>query len=116
MKTSVHGTVSLAAVLLAGALGGCEKSTSGDVRLDSPGAGAGNSATGATGGTAGSPGVSGGDTTGTGVGNSTAATPGSSGSGAAATPSPNPDAAGGGGAGKPDEKTKPVDKATPPPY
>lgn len=71
MTTILRSTAALAAILLA--LGGCEKSSSGGARLDSPNTGAGNSATGATGGTATSTGAGG-----TTAGNNTAATPGTS--------------------------------------
>jgi hypothetical protein len=98
MTTIVRYTSVLAAMLLAGALGGCEKSSSGGARLDSPNTGAGNSATGATGGTATSQGGSAG--TGPAAGNSTAATPGTS------TGSTAPS--------QPAEQAKPKD--TPPPY
>jgi hypothetical protein len=96
MTTILRNTAALAAMLLA--LGGCEKSSSGGVRLDAPNTGAGNSATSATGGTATSQGGAAG--TGTVAGNSTAATPGTS----TGSTAPNP----------PAEQAKPKD--TPPPY
>jgi hypothetical protein len=95
MTTNLRNTAALAAMLLAGALAGCEKSSSGGARLDSPNTGAGNSATGATGGTATSQGGNAG--TGPAAGSSTAATPGTS-----------------TGAKAPAEQPKPKD--TPPPY
>ena len=105
-----RAVLAMLAVLLAPALGGCDKSTSGPVRLDSPNTGAGNSATGATGGTAASPG------TGSGTGNSAATTPGRSTGATPGAASPNPDAAAGGGAGKPGKQPQPPAKDTPPPY
>jgi hypothetical protein len=110
MNTNRATVLALLAVLLAPALGGCDKSSSGPVRLDSPNTGAGNSATGATGGTATSPG------TGSGTANDAAITPGRSTGATPGTASPNPDAAAGGGAGKPGEQSKPPDKGTTPPY